>query len=173
MSKPDQTDRSATANDKIETQVSKALDQSLEQLSPRTQAQLRQARERALATAGKKTGSMQWLRPVPIGGAAFALCLLMVLVWPSLQTVEHSLPSLAFEEGLEDLILVSEMDEETLALVEEIEFAYWLAQEIPDDRADGTESDISDYPLEGRIDRLYPHGLNPGTPDALGVHHNG
>lgn len=146
----------------LANQVSAALDNSLDQVSPEVQARLKQARISAMANSERKSMPSVFL---PVGGAAFALGMLLILVWPSMQETDQGLQAIAFEEQLEDLILVSEMDEETLAVVEEIEFAYWLAQEMPAETADGLDNNVPAYPVEGRIESH--------AQDQLGVVHNG
>jgi Protein of unknown function (DUF3619) len=173
MRKTQQTNASTGESKALDTQISHALDQSLEQISPSVAEKLRHARVAALAESERTTSVFRLWAPAPLGGAAFALGLLLILVWPSLRDTEHGLSALAFEERLEDLILVSEMDEETLSLVEEIEFAYWLAQEMPEGSIEDFGNEMFDHPIEGRIDGPYDQALEAKTAFAMGVTHNG
>ena len=173
MHKPEQTSAPTAQSKALDTQVSQALDQSLEHVSPSVAEKLRHARVAALSESERQGSVFRLWAPAPVGGAAFALGLLLILVWPALNDTEHGLSALAFEERLEDLILVSEMDEETLSLVEEIEFAYWLAQEMPEGSIEDFENGMFDHPIEGRIDSPYDQALEAQTAVAMGVAHNG
>jgi len=126
-----------TENDEqqIQKSVNDALDKQVHQISPETQARLAQRRRLALDHARNKTHIWQHIfRPVPLA-AAFTFSLALLLVLPKVQEAPESPERIATQQ-FDDLLLLSEFDDDTLELLEEIEFAYWLTEEM-DTQAEG------------------------------------
>lgn len=116
-------------DDKLLGKTNEALDTSLQQISSDTQTNLSAIRHQALAHAMHKTNVWQRLfKPVPIA-AVFTICFALVLVFPKVQDSPESSELIAAEQ-FNDLLLLSELDDETLELIEDIEFADWLSEEM-------------------------------------------
>ena len=98
-------------NSDIENQVNQALDDSIENLSPDIQRQLN--RMRIEATQPKRTRLPMWQT-----AAAFSVMLAVVAGWLMMpQTPEMPLEPFA------------EVLEEDLDMLDDLEFAYWMAEE--------------------------------------------
>lgn len=124
----------------------RALDDSVERIAPETRQALRSAREQALRVAERKTFWQQPFLPLASG---LAMVMVIVLIWPGVEqdvipdsqsasspiADNQSLPLSQGQQGenLEDWLWVSELDNETFELVEEIEFAYWLSQAMSEE----------------------------------------
>lgn len=117
----------------IEAKANKVLDESLNNLSPETQARLSESRKHALMMAGKPSFWQAFIKPIPIASAlAFSFALIIALPqWQS--SSSHHLNdrnSLAIHEEFDDFLLLTEVDDETLEIIEDLEFALWLSEEV-------------------------------------------
>lgn len=123
----------------IQESANKALDKSLYSIDQNTQARLRESRIQALALAQKTSIWQSMFKPFPIATAlAFSFALIIALPqWQSSPSSIHN-STLAQQEAFDDLLLLSELDDDTLELVEDLEFALWLTEEI-DTPSEGTE----------------------------------
>jgi len=136
---------------KLAEQTAKALDSSLEQLSPNISARLEAARKTALATKAKPGTFQNWnfsqlFRPQALSaGLALSVCLL--IVWNLSPHIDQQTPTFASSQNLSEFILLSTLDETELDIIEDIEFAYWLAQEL--ETSGGLNASSLDKPSNG------------------------
>lgn len=120
MKQPDKQD--------IEAQARAALDASLEKITPETQSRLRSIRQAALNKA--ESSPKVWrglLKPGTIAAISFSFALVFILpqVSPVSEPTEQTMT-----QQFDDFLLLSELDDDTLELIEELEFAEWLSDEI-------------------------------------------
>ena len=113
---------------RIRERANEALDKSLSSINQHIQARLRESRIQALAEKPSIWQSI--LKPLPIASAlAFSFALIIVL--PQWQSSSSSNTNfLAQQQAFDDLLLLSEVDDDTLDLVEDLEFALWLSEEM-------------------------------------------
>lgn len=140
---------------RIQDSANKALSDSLSSIEQQTQARLRNSRMQALALAEKQSIWQIILKPFPIASAlAFSFALIFVLPqWQSNSTSENR-QLFAQQEVFDDLLLLSEVDDDTLELIEDLEFALWLSEEM-------------DTPSEGA--NIENQARNNATQDALNI----
>jgi len=125
--------------EQIAKQSNAALDDSIESLSPSVEARLQQSRRIAIHSLMNQQQSAQssqfnlWpLLNVKVLSAGLACCL-MVFFTLSLTTNQHAPNSSTFlssNTDLSEFILLSNFDDTELEVIEDIEFAYWLSQEL-------------------------------------------
>jgi len=126
-----------------------ALDKSIEDLSPEICGRLAAAREIAITSQSdtkQKNKVYTWLNSLnptvlkPLSaGLAFSFCL--VVFWAMLppSTSQKTL-NMSSNPDLSAFILFNTLDETERDIIEDIEFAYWLAQEL------GTEDHFDTQP---------------------------
>ncbi|WP_196137226.1 hypothetical protein [Aliikangiella sp. G2MR2-5] len=105
------SDPEILAKDSIEQRVCEGLDESVSSLNPDVRRALNQARAKAVE---KKGASFPFLKLA--GGVSFAFAVLMVSQFYTQQPEENLTP---FAEVLE----------EDIEMLDDLEFAYWLAEE--------------------------------------------
>jgi len=115
---------------RIQESTNEVLDKSLSSIDQNIQARLRETRMQALARAEKPSIWLSMLKPLPIASAlAFSFALIIALPqWQSNSSSKNSM--LAQQQAFDDLLLLSEVDDDTLELVEDLEFALWLSEEM-------------------------------------------
>jgi len=113
-----------------------ALDDSIESLSPSVEARLQQSRRIAIGKLENQQQSAQgnlvnlWsLLTVKVIGAGLACCLVVFFAVPFLDNPSTQ-PSISSNTELSEFILLSHFDDTELDVIEDIEFAYWLSQEL-------------------------------------------
>ncbi len=98
-------------SDPLEREINQALDDSIENLSPEIRRQLNRAR---ITATEKRHSRLFWL-PV---ASAMSVALAVLIGW---QLVQKPVP----EETI-----FAEVLQEDLDMLEELEFAYWIAEEF-------------------------------------------
>ncbi len=98
-------------NDKTEEQVNRALDESIENLSPDVRRKLNQIRMQALQPKRALSPIWKWS-----GAVSFVL---MITIAFQFKTIEQAETLTPFSAELE----------EDLEMLEDLEFIYWLAEE--------------------------------------------
>ena len=132
-----------------------ALDKSIEGLSPEICERLEAARKIALASTPNSQSNPKptnkvytWfknldatiLKPLSTG-LAFSFCL--AVFWAILPSdTSQKTPNMASSPDLSAFILFNTLDETERDIIEDIEFAYWLAQEL------GTEDHFDTQPSD-------------------------
>jgi len=124
---------------RIQESANKALDKSLSSIDQSTQARLRESRMQALALAKKPSIWQAMFKPLPIA-SALAFSFALIISFPQWQSSPSSNNTslLAQQEAFDDLLLLSDLDDDTLELVEDLEFALWLSEEM-DMPSEGSE----------------------------------
>ncbi|MDX1450964.1 MAG: hypothetical protein R3183_00300 [Oleiphilaceae bacterium] len=119
--------------DQTQTLTSRALDQSVEGLPSETRQALNQARQRAMAARQR-----QWTFH-PLLAMACSLAL-VGLLWVNLTGDETATPAdLALNDSLDAVdtfTYLTVLDDTEHEIVEELEFAIWLSQELETGGAD-------------------------------------
>ncbi len=123
----------------IQESAKQALDQSLYSIDKNTQDRLRDTRMQALNLASKPSNWQTLFKPFPIMTAlAFSFVLIIALPqWQSSPALNNT-NLLAQEQAFDDLLLLSEIDDDTLEVLDELEFALWLSEEM-DTLSEGSE----------------------------------
>lgn len=130
---------------KLAEQTVEALDASIEQLSPDISTRLKAARRTALAVQEKPEINQNWhqfqfFSPKTLSaGLALSVCLLVFWNLLPLNSQQQT-PTFASSQNLSAFILLSTLDETELDIIEDIEFAYWLAQELETQGSSDTSS---------------------------------
>ncbi len=110
--------------DDIQQHANQALDESSRTLSPEIRQHLYEARQRALSHPPQP-----WFKR-PLGGFAVAASFSALLLLNYIPTQQSNpMPDLA-KTSLEDFILLSSFDESDMEIAEELEFAYWLTEQL-------------------------------------------
>jgi len=123
----------------ITEKTNAALDESVENISPTVQSSLDQARSVAVEKIEHRQPSVLNIRSLfdlRILSAAVACSFFAFLILPliSIQNTEQNVTDLlSSNSGLSELILLNTFDETELDVIEDIEFAYWLSQELDQD----------------------------------------
>ena len=116
---------------RIQESANKALDNSLSSIDQSTQARLRETRMQALALAEKPGIWQTMFKPLPIASAlAFSFALIIALPQWQSSPSSNNTSFLAQQQAFDDLLLLSDVDDDTLELVEDLEFALWLTEEM-------------------------------------------
>jgi hypothetical protein len=106
---------------RLEQRSRAAFEASVASLDGRTRSRLNQARQQAIAVAGKR--SQRWVRAfVPATGLATAALLAVILQLSPASRVQHSPEAV----GLDDLDIVSDAD--NVDLMQDIDFYAWMPQ---------------------------------------------
>jgi len=123
----------------IEKQSNAALNDSVESLSPSVETSLQQARRIAIDSLENQHQSVQRrlfnlgsLFNIKVLSAGLACCLVVFFTLPFItnQPNPHSATFLSSNTALSEFILLSDFDDTELEVIEDIEFAYWLSQEL-------------------------------------------
>ena len=132
-----------TANQKMVENTNSALDKSVESLSPNVQSRLQQARENAVnhqiqakSFANLYAYFIRQSFTTQAMEAGMAFCLLALVIVPFISSIKETTiePSLARSNSvIDEFILLSNFDDTELEVIEDIEFAYWLSQELEDE----------------------------------------
>lgn len=119
--------------------ANKALDESTQTLSPDVQRQLNEARQKAiLSRDADQTVSSNWISRPAFGFAtAASVCLAIILSLPNEQEIDSPL---AVNQHLDDLLLLSQLDNTDLEIVEDLEFAYWLSEQLDHETLNNEQS---------------------------------
>ena len=126
-------------------QTVEALDASIEKLSPDISTRLKAARRTALAVQEKPEINQNWHQfqffssKTLSAGLALSVCLLVFWNLIPLNSQQQT-PTFASSQNLSAFILLSTLDETELDIIEDIEFAYWLAQELETQGSSDTSS---------------------------------
>lgn len=114
----------------LEQDARQALNSSVDELSPEIQRRLQQARSAALEAQPKPRLRFPnvWLG----WGLTASLCAAVYLSVGS-QTEPQYTPELASNSKLEAFILMTSLDETELEIIEDLEFAYWISQQLDED----------------------------------------
>jgi hypothetical protein len=116
---------------RVQESVNSALDESLSSIDQSTQAGLRQSRMQALALAERPRIWQSMLKPLPIASAlAFSFALIISLPQWQSSPSSNGTSILAQQQEFDDLLLLSDIDNDILELVEDLEFALWLTEEM-------------------------------------------
>jgi hypothetical protein len=107
-------------DNELEHKARALFEDSVERLDARTRSKLTQARNRALDEVAKGGGRRRWIW-APVGGAALAAAVAVVMVWGGLRSTPE-----AGGLALEDIDIVA--DSENLDMLEDVEFYMWLDQ---------------------------------------------
>ncbi len=147
--------------------LNSALDDSLNKLSPETRQSLRNSREQALARAVKPAFWSRQTYRLPLATAmAFSLAIVVALpLWQNEGTVELS-SGISQTSELDDLFMLAEIDDDTLQLVEDIEFALWLTEEMeqqternPFEEQTQTQADPLQLEQAAKVSELFIYGI--------------
>jgi len=132
------TDQHSSAGSEgvVEKAVSENLDRSIVDLPETVVSGLAQARKHAMKAQADRSSSGHWPWM-----SAVAFSFAVVVAWPLISDYsskdEQALspePTLneagVGEDAFSDLMLLAEMDSDSMAVIEDIEFALWLSQEL-------------------------------------------
>ncbi len=120
----------------IEKKAIHALDDSLDEISPEVRQGLYEARQKALSTKSKP-----WFQQPAVGWAVAAGVsgLLFVNYFPQQQEgISEANASLASDVDIEDLMFLSSLDETDLDIMQDLEFSYWLSEQLNDEEESET-----------------------------------
>lgn len=144
----------------ISASINKVLEQQVDSLDDSVQQRLFEARREAMQATHANANKRRFVLPVwstlAVSGALSVFVAL--IMWPQFDVSKPPLERVAEVDALDELLWLSEIDDESLELVEELEFAYWLSQE-----------------LDGEMDELERDGAFLGKPEstAVGASRNG
>jgi hypothetical protein len=119
----------------LEHQANKALDKSTREISPSVRQGLYEARQAALSAQNKT-----WFRRPIVGfaiAASFSAILLVNYLPTDLSQESPSLPQVASHSPnsaeFDDFMFLASFDETDIAIAEDLEFAFWLSEQLEDD----------------------------------------
>ncbi len=116
---------------RIQESTKQALDISLSSIDESTQILLQQSRKQALERANRSSVWQSVFKPLPIASAlAFSFALLISLPQWQANPDTDKTTWLAEQQAFDDLLLLSDVDDDTLELIEDLEFALWLTEEM-------------------------------------------
>jgi ferric-dicitrate binding protein FerR (iron transport regulator) len=114
-------------DDRFIGRIRSELDARAEGLAPSTLGRLRAARRTALDAASRRSPRRHWLSAV---AASLLVAVVSSVLWFEVQhTPEMALESLLQTASMSELQLLDEGDD--LELYRDLEFYYWLEQEMP------------------------------------------
>ncbi len=113
------------------------LNESTQHLSVATQVKINEARYKALSRSKATKASIG--KPVWVMGSALAFCLVLVFTFhwiPSQQMLPNdnrqlNTVQLDAVDQFNDFIMFATTHEDEFAIIEDLEFAYWLSEELP------------------------------------------
>jgi len=141
-----------TDDKKLVDDTNSVLDKSIESLSTTIQARLQQSRESALnhQTRSKSFANLhsyftRQSLTIQTIEAGLVFCLLALMIVPFIYSIEETTiePYLTgSNSALGEFIMLSNFDDTELEVIEDIEFAYWLSQELENENdIDQTHND--------------------------------
>ncbi|MCW8917356.1 MAG: DUF3619 family protein [Gammaproteobacteria bacterium] len=121
-------------DDRLIERIRGELDGRAEGLTPSTLGRLRAARRAALDSASRRAPRRHWL---PAVAASFFVIVATGVIWFELSRAPQTAPQMALASlpqiaAMSELPLLDESDEgDDLELYRDLEFYYWLEQELP------------------------------------------